>query len=160
MKIKRDRLVGSGLARIHRAVNNRLEKLLKPLGICRTDFAYLFFLEAHPGSTQEEIREYVGLDKAIVTRIIKRLEARDLLKRKRCQHDKRAMNVFLTDNAKEILPRLHSILDEFDSAMMKGFSQEEINVLVPFLNRILDNLRGKYNEQSETNSGKYKETDC
>jgi DNA-binding MarR family transcriptional regulator len=158
--MKRNRTVGSGLSRIHRAVSNRLEKLLKPLGICRTDFAYLFFLESNSGATQEEIREYVGLDKAIVTRILKRLEIRNLVKRKKCVSDKRAMNVFLTDNAKEILPKLHSILDEFDSAMLQGFSQAEINVLVPFLQRILDNLREKYDEQSKTDSRKYKKADC
>ena len=76
--------------------------LLKPLELTYTQYILLLVLWEQDNITVSSICERLMLDSGTVTPLLKKLEARSLLKRERCECDERCVKVVLTDEGREL----------------------------------------------------------
>jgi DNA-binding MarR family transcriptional regulator len=65
-------------------------------------WAVLMFLWATNGLTQTELSRHVAIDDATMVRTIDRMERDGLVQRVRNTHDRRQLNIFLTDKGRSL----------------------------------------------------------
>ena len=94
----------------------------------------------HPGATQRMIAEALEMSEASAGRLIDRLCADGLLERRDRDDDRRARAVYLTPAAEPLLAKLADIARSTEERMFNGFSNEELEKLQEFADRIYANL--------------------
>ena len=96
-----------------RAMTGAYQFLLERLGVTYPQYLVLMALWEEDGARVSRLGERLYLDSATLTPLLKRLEARALVERRRSQVDERVVEVFLTpegraleQRALELFPRL------------------------------------------------------
>ena len=121
----------------HNWMTERFKSVLDRFDLTAQQFNILRILRgaAEPLSTLQ-IRERM-LDKMSDTsRIVDRLILKNLVKKSTCNHDKRLVDVVITDSGRALLDKIDELNNEIDS-IISGLSPEE----AAELNRLLDKLR-------------------
>lgn len=75
-----------------------------------------------------------------MTRLLDRLEAKGLLRRKRHPEDRRSIVIELTDDGHALVPRLPPVFGKISHQVFAGFSPEEVAQVTDMLRRIMKNL--------------------
>ena len=83
----------------------------------------------------------ISYDAGAMTRMLDRLEAKNLISRERCTHDRRLMYLALTDEGRAAFPRMREISIGVLNALLRGFTKAEARQLEALLARMLDNAR-------------------
>ncbi|KHK91286.1 MarR family winged helix-turn-helix transcriptional regulator [Novosphingobium malaysiense] len=134
------RQVGLRMTIISRLQRNNFDRKVSTLGVTRSQWAMIAIVARYPGSTQRTIAEYLEMSEASAGRLIDRLCADGLLERRDRRDDRRARAVYLTDKAGPLLEKLGAIAAESEQRMFAGFSDEEIDQLLNFMERIYENV--------------------
>jgi DNA-binding MarR family transcriptional regulator len=74
-----------------------------------------------------------------MTRMLDRLEQKDLLRRERSETDRRVVNLHLTAKGKKVANKIWPIVVEGMHVHLDGFKKEELNQLSDLLGRMLAN---------------------
>ncbi|MCX7942277.1 MAG: MarR family transcriptional regulator [Dictyoglomaceae bacterium] len=128
----------------------RREKLLSGIKLYRGQAPVLLLLQEKEGLTQKDIVKQLKIKPSTVTLILRRMEKRGLIKRKRDEEDKRFTRIYLTREGKKFISKLKEVFDILEEECFIGFSEEEKNILKDFFKRIRDNLRN-LNEENGGN---------
>ena len=134
------RKIGLRLSVLARLMRNNFDRQVAALNVTRSQWAMIAVVSRTPGATQRMIAEALEMSEASAGRLIDRLCADGLLVRKERDDDRRARAVFLTDKAQPLLNQLASIAEEFEGKMFKGFSDDELEILSSYLDRVYDNV--------------------
>ena len=86
----------------------------------------LFFLTQHDGCLLLDLSRGLMLDKSAITRMAERLEKKNLIERRPCPQDGRAVRVFLTPSGRRAASRCLATAKAHNEAIKEGFSQAEI----------------------------------
>ena len=81
----------------------------------------------------------ISYDPGAMTRMIDRLQQKGLLRRVPNPEDRRAMNLELTVAGKALYPQLVAAKDRVQAQFLRGFSEEEAQLLETLLRRMLAN---------------------
>ncbi|SFM52539.1 MarR family winged helix-turn-helix transcriptional regulator [Variovorax sp. OV329] len=92
-------------------------------------------------TTVAELARECQLDTGAMTRLLDRLEAKDLVRRVRSQADRRVVNIELTDEGRAAAKDVPFYLAAVQNEYLAGFTQEEWEQLKGYLRRILDNAQ-------------------
>ncbi|HEY0755995.1 MAG TPA: MarR family transcriptional regulator [Ktedonobacteraceae bacterium] len=92
------------------------------------------------GITIGTISQQRGVDAPTITGIIKRLEQSGLVERRHDREDRRVVKVYLTPEGASITALLHPRVATFNEEMLRGFAEEERDLLLQNLQRIISNL--------------------
>ena len=79
-----------------RAMTGAYQSLLEQLGVTYPQYLVLMALWEEDGARVSRLGDRLFLDSATLTPLLKRMEARGLVKRRRSQVDERVVEVFLT----------------------------------------------------------------
>lgn len=120
------------------AMNKLYRKLLKPLDITYSQYLVLVTLWEQDEQAVNAIGERLYLDSATLTPLLKRMEASDLVTRKRALQDERSVIVSLTQNAKEMEAKVASIMEKAKCAANMDMS--EFKETKDKLEKLRDNL--------------------
>lgn len=101
----------------------------------------MFSLEHEPGRSQNELAKELDIQKATLTVMLNRMEKNDLVRRESDARDQRIFRIYLTEKGKGLLVRLKRTLDVLEEQSMKGFGEDEKQVLREMLARIEGNLK-------------------
>ena len=101
-------------------------------------------LACSDGCSQLDLVKKTHLKAPTVSVTLRRMEEEGLVQRSADAMDLRVTRVFLTEAGKAHNQRVHERLTEIDTALMEGFSQEEIALLLSFLERMRDNILPDY----------------
>lgn len=113
----------------------------KPYMITPPQWGALSLLwETGDGLTIGTISQKRGIDAPTVTGIIKRMEQSGLVERLHDREDRRVVKVFLTEEARGIMPTLNKAVAAFDVFMKQDFLDAEVQDMVTKLQRIVANL--------------------
>jgi len=102
-------------------------------------FHFLMMLYKKDGVNQKTLAETLNIDKATSTRAIKKLEKQGFVTRKRDINDHRNYNVFITEKAKKIKPKIREMLRNWTDILLKDISKEEEDQLFNLLEKIAQN---------------------
>lgn len=117
------------------------EDKLKIGGKSARYFGLLGFINANPGQLQTTLAEAVALRRSSLVSILDQLEKQGLVERRPVPSDRRANQVWLTEEGKTIVELLRKEGREHEQQATKGMSQEEIDAVSQGLDKIIENLR-------------------
>lgn len=135
-----DESVGYLLARVKSSLSNLVtQRTLNELGITSTQGSMLFMIASGKCALAAELARHYGIDASAVTRLIDRLEKRNLLSRVRSSEDRRAVHLAVTDQGHALAGRMPDIFSGVVDKALAGFTPEEVGSLKNMLRRILAN---------------------
>ena len=111
-----------------------------PHDITHMDGKVLGFFSRHPGSTQSDLAEHSGRDKAQLARLIKGLRDRGLLEATVDEADRRNVRLALTADGKAIQRALGQQARKLGTKAVSGLSDPEQAQLLTLLQRVRHNL--------------------
>ena len=93
-----------------------------------------------PGCIQADLSNAVRVTAAAVTQSTKKLEAQGMIVKKTSEDNLRIKRLYITDKGRELLDKGTVIFDKTDNVMFCGFSDEELEDFMRFIDRIVKNL--------------------
>ncbi|MDI9256059.1 MULTISPECIES: MarR family winged helix-turn-helix transcriptional regulator [Flavobacterium] len=93
----------------------------------------------NPGMPQQEIAAVVFKDNASVTRIIEILVQSGYLRRNTHETDRRKTSLEVTENGRDIIQSVQSLVQQNRKVALKGVSESELQNMYQTLNKIIDN---------------------
>lgn len=129
--------VGYMMRRIISLLALGVERELEPTGLTNAQWVPMLKLYAGCASTAAELARQCDLDAGSMTRLLDRLEAKELCRRIRSSEDRRVVNLELTDAGHAAAQEIPAILCNVQNALLAGFSAEEWATLKSYLRRML-----------------------
>lgn len=126
------------LLRTADAVKNNVAKAIEPHGITLQQYNVLRILKgSYPNPLPTlEIGERMIERQPGVTRLLDRLAAKQLVRRKRCTKDRRLMHCWITDAGLQLLENLDPAINQADSQAMSSLPESEMRQLLKILQAI------------------------
>ena len=131
--------VGRYISCIYRNFHKYMHEQLKQYDLGSGQFHFLMMLYKKDGVNQETLAETLNIDKATSARAIKKLEEKGYVTRTRDENDRRNYNVFLTEKAQTLKPKIKSILKNWTDFLLTNISKKEQEQLFIILDKISQN---------------------
>jgi len=135
-----ERDIGIRLSVLARLLRNSFDRQVSNLNVTRSQWAMIVVVARNPGATQRVIAEALEMSEASAGRLIDRLCADGLLERQERYDDRRARAVYLTKAAEPLLAKLADIARQGEQRIFRNFSEEELEELKGFLDRVYNNV--------------------
>ena len=119
-------------------LNLRNSQLFKKYGISLQQFNVLRILRGqHPTPVTINLISDRMLDKSSnASRLVDKLVLKELVERKECPNDRRAVDILITDKGLEVLSKLDVVIKDFHKELEKNITKEEAEKLNELLNKI------------------------
>ena len=121
------------LTKVSRVAAQYRTEQLAPLGLKACHGSYLATICRCPGITQDQLSKRIFINKSNVARQLAVLEEDGFVERKPSPEDKRAMQVFPTQKALDIMPEISRIFREWESLVAQDLTEEERALAVKML---------------------------
>ncbi|WP_457590428.1 MarR family winged helix-turn-helix transcriptional regulator [Geoglobus sp.] len=120
-------------------VNKNLRRVVENELRGRLTFLEFKFLRlVHSGRrTQKELVELTGMTKGTVSKVISSLEEKGLIVRVRRG---KGFEVEVTEQGRELMEEFDSLMGKIQRALLRDFSEEEVEKLDEFFRRMVKNL--------------------
>lgn len=128
---------GRLISAIHRKIYQRMQANLKDYDFDAGQFFFLRYLLQHRGIAQEEVAKNLYIDKATVSKGIKKLERLNYIKKEVNPSDNRENHIFPTEKAILKKEEIDEIYVEIHQFLFHDLSDEEISLLENILGKIL-----------------------
>lgn len=133
------RVVGRLIKQVYTSIVRNVDVRMQPLGLTAMQWEPLMLIHFARADTVAGLARESQVNCASMTRMLDRLEAKDLLRRRRSHTDRRVVHVELTAKGRKvvgaILPQVLATLDEH----MDGFTAADVSRLTNLLERMLAN---------------------
>jgi len=140
MKVSNELIYGRLISAIHRKAIQIIKYKLKGFDIDVGQIFLLWHIHNHDGISQEQVAQNFHLNKATVSKNVKRLMTIGYLKKKVNPKDQREHQLSATKKAKALVPQLECILKDINKLMIKDISKEKQEEFVDTLEKVLKNL--------------------
>jgi DNA-binding MarR family transcriptional regulator len=141
--------VGSLLSRVRVEILSALDrelaadKRLAPLEMSAAQYIIIANLAGpQEPKSAADLCKGLSYDAGAMTRMLDRLEAKGLIRRTRSAHDRRLMQLELTEEGRSAFPRMREIAMDVTNAFLRGFTKSEARQLEGLLTRMLENAHG------------------
>jgi len=121
-------------------MKNFAGKVLKPNDLTLEQLHILKNMCVDSGMSQRQIGEIANKKAANITRMLDRLESKDLVERRENPEDRRAASVFLTHKGEDLVNKVIGTFDFFSSKFLKGISLEEQEIIRNAFKKMTSNL--------------------
>jgi DNA-binding MarR family transcriptional regulator len=115
-----------------------MDAALKDLDISSQQMGILMSLTLGLAATPFELSKVLGIDTGLMTRMLDKLEAKELLQRSRSLEDRRVVNLALTKKGEEVAGQIPEVAPDVLNAHLKKFSKVEFEELRRLLRKFLD----------------------
>ncbi|GGG21873.1 MarR family winged helix-turn-helix transcriptional regulator [Paenibacillus abyssi] len=113
---------------------------LAPFNLAPEQNLIMMLLWQKDGLTQNEIAEKLNKDKTNIARMIFNLEQKGFIRRASREHDRRSLQVFLTEEGKELGNRVAAVAEEFNAQICEGITEQEFAQVRRILSKMCANL--------------------
>lgn len=104
---------------------------------------YVEYLYDLPGASAQEMAQCIRVDKATLTKVIKKLLALDYIKVTADEKDKRVKRLYLTEKALPAARRIKEIHNNFYQTVCTGLSPETVRLTEETLAQMVENVNQK-----------------
>jgi len=112
----------------------------KNFNITPEQFGIIFFLSREDGMYQRQIAKICLKDRPNVTRLIDILEKKALVYRETDPDNRRIFKVFITEEGRKLVAKIHPHLLEIQNKAINGIKKEELELLRKVLGKICENM--------------------
>lgn len=127
---------------IHRYVSNL--KSIKVLDELTDSNGYILsYLLKHQDEviTQKRIEEALGITRSTASIVLSRMEKNQLIVKVPLKEDCRSNQIHITDKGRLTCEAVNQEISEFEKRIQKGFTEEEIEQFVSFIERMKKNIK-------------------
>ena len=128
------------IARLSRSVKRIKAEQMADFQLKGPHVSCLYYLSMQDGLTSAELCERADEDKAAISRSLDYLEKNGYIVRTPMENDARLKRIELTQKALDHENRVRENIMGIEEAMHEGFSKEEFNMMLGFLDRVIDNM--------------------
>jgi DNA-binding MarR family transcriptional regulator len=132
--------VGRLIARIHKGIYQYVAARLTNKDLDVGQFFFLRYILHHEGNTQDQIARGILLDKATVSKAVKRLADLGYVNKVANPQDRREWHIFATDKAKNISGELESIFKEVHGKLYQHLDDHQTEQLQSLLQIVYNNF--------------------
>ena len=137
--------VGHQVHRIDRSISKLLEMRVKEEGLDEIALMHgwiLRYLYEHQDKEiyQKDIEEKFCVTRSTVSKVLKGMESKGLLRRESVSSDARLKRLVLTEEGREINANAAVERIELENRIRNGLSDEEFHTLMHLLKRVADNM--------------------
>jgi DNA-binding MarR family transcriptional regulator len=134
--------VGALIGLTRKALVERFDRELAPLGLNTAQALVLMFLVDERAGTAAEVCKHLSHDPGAMTRLIDKLETMGLVRRVRGRQDRRSARLEITPRGREVHADMTRVQIDLLNRALRGFSPPEARALEGLLKRVLDNVAG------------------
>ena len=135
-------LVGQARTEMLAALDRELaaDRHVADIGVTAAQFSVMCRLAAaERKKSASDLCKEMSYDAGAMTRMIDRLESKDLIRRARCPQDRRLVYLEMTEQGRAVFPRLRELSMSIQNRFLRGFSRADARQLESLLGRILEN---------------------
>jgi DNA-binding MarR family transcriptional regulator len=135
-----DELQQSPLHLLHRAgqcADSLFEAEAKDADLTLRQLVVLDAVASSKGPMQTELVERTGIDRSTISDIVRRLQKRRLLDRRRTKDDARAYAIALTDKGRQVLRKFEPIAKRIDEQVLAALTNKQRDQLMDALKSIV-----------------------
>lgn len=114
---------------------------------------YVEYIYDHPGASPQEMTEYIRVDKATLTKIIRKLTEVDYIKVIGDERDRRVKHLYLTEKAIPAAKQIKRIHADFYATLSAGISPAELMSAEHTLKQMVDNINQRVWHRMEDHHG-------
>ena len=140
MSCEIDHWIGHWVRKLNRNIVNLHDQKLMRFGVTASQVGVLAQLWKKDGLTQKELVRNLSIRPASLTGLVDSLLEKGYVSRKSDESDARSKRIYLTDKGRELEGISLSIIEEMEALLSKGFSEEEKQLLLCWLNKLYRNL--------------------
>lgn len=144
-----ERVTSMKFRRADRLIKRRIEWMVKDTGVYRSQHRILMHLHRQPNCSQVEIADFLDISPAAVAVSLKKLEKGGYICRETDENDNRVHQVTITAKGKQVIEKSFAIFQKVDRQMFLGFSDEEMEQMSGYLERIYQNFEAMQDEGGE-----------
>ncbi|MDI4631478.1 MarR family transcriptional regulator [Pelomonas sp. V22] len=136
---RREESLGWLIKRITGSVVAMADRHMGPLGLTHAQWAPLLHLRLQGPGPVATLASELNIDPGALTRLLDRLEAKELVRRERSSEDRRVVIVSLTELGQQATAEVPAVLSDIFNQLLSGFTREEWRSLVSMLQRLAAN---------------------
>lgn len=115
------------------------DEQLSSFEVSSAQFIILATLALGGAKSASDLCKGISYDAGAMTRMIDRLEDKNLIRRSRCPEDRRLVNLELTEEGQRAFPRMRTAAMNVVNRFLRGFTKAEARQLEGLLGRMLEN---------------------
>lgn len=145
MKSKTSQKFGYNISNILRLKRQLVDAILKQDGFTRSEWQTLAWLYVFDHCcSQQQLQEYLAVDRAHLTRILDRLEKKKIITRKMNPLDKRSRIVSVNSRSKQQVEKIYKTLVSIDSKLFHGVDSSTKKIFFDVLEKVNSNVELEY----------------
>lgn len=121
----------------------------KKFGLTTEQYGLLLQLGDRERVSQKRLAGLIHKDQATTGKIVEKLEVKGLLKRLPDPSDRRAFQLYISDNGREVLNELIPVAEALEAQAWEGISAEEMHFFENIMHRLQDNLNNRNENEDE-----------
>jgi DNA-binding MarR family transcriptional regulator len=133
------RLVGRLIKQVFSSLVRRIDERMQPLELTAMQWEPMLLLSLKRADTVAALARESQVDCGAMTRMLDRLEEKQLLRRRRSETDRRVVHLHLTVKGQKVAREIVPVVVEELEIHLSGFKKEELATLVALLSRMLKN---------------------
>jgi DNA-binding MarR family transcriptional regulator len=145
--------LGFVLHEVARLLKRRFEQKAKALGLTRSQWQTLAYLNIHEGIQQGKLADILEIESITLVRILDKLEERGLIERRQHPNDRRVWQLYLLDEARPLIAEMQKIGDATRAEALAGVSAADRDRLLQTLKTMKGNLAEACTQAPEANPG-------
>ncbi|MFC0232508.1 MarR family winged helix-turn-helix transcriptional regulator [Vagococcus entomophilus] len=132
---------GFKLNRLSNTASTQLEnELMRKYDVTLSQWAVLAIVWEHEGIRSSDLQEILHVKVSTASGVIKRMEKKGLIVRKKNREDRREMHLYSTELSKNMAVEVVETVKELNREMLHGFSAEEKELFMNLMDRAYKNL--------------------
>jgi DNA-binding MarR family transcriptional regulator len=133
------RMICRQIKMVMSSITRRVDAHMQPLELTGMQWEPLMLVWLKRADTVAALARVSQVGVPSMTRMLDRLEQKDLLRRERSALDRRVVNLHLTPKGRKVANKIWPIVVEGMNVHLEGFKKEELNQLHDLLGRMLTN---------------------
>jgi len=138
--------IGKHISITYRYAMVYFKERMAELGLSQSHHSVLLTLYRCEGVSQEQLSRKLNVDKATITRSIKKLTHDGFIRREQDEHDKRVYRLFLTEKSNTIKPDIEAMFREWNDIITEGLTTEEFDEAFRLMEKISSNVLKYHNK--------------
>ena len=146
--------IGLDSSILYRCNQKYFDKQLQEYGIGYTQFAFLMTLYENEGISMNELALKGSFDKGTITKSIQKLEQLDYVRIENSESDNRSKLLYTSDKARDIMPKLYMLRQEWKEYLSSELSDEEKDAYNYAVSKMIEKAREYNRYEQQENSVK------
>jgi len=135
------RTVGRLIKQVYSSLVRGIDQRMQPLELTAMQWEPLLLLFLARADTVAALARETYVNCSAMTRMLDRLEHKNLVRRRRSDTDRRVVHLELTDRGSRIGDAIQPLINAELHRHLRGFSEKEISTLLDLLKRMVENAK-------------------